>query len=221
MTLMSTPVSTNLITENGECTRKRAVDEGVKKANKNFLFRWSWKKSNLAGQEFLESRVDVPDFSKAHDFKLNKEGIQRALWIEAANTVRIYADIQISRSLRRVGMPCRYVVPRLEHYGMEPEPEPELIPVTSHEMTINYHLEHFQAVVPRVRLFSVMVPKPANIQIDKCGKSHNEELGVLEKTQCEDIRGHPDEQKSPTSWYDMPLCGSTPGALRDGARAEP
>ncbi|CAG2224305.1 unnamed protein product [Mytilus edulis] len=79
--------------------------------------------------------------------------------------VRIYADIQMSRSLRRVGMPCRYVVPRLEHYGMEPEPEP--IPVTSHEMTINYHLEHFEAVVPRVRLFSVMVPKPANIQIAK------------------------------------------------------
>ncbi|VDH99364.1 Hypothetical predicted protein [Mytilus galloprovincialis] len=35
---------------------------------------------------------------------------------------------------------------------------------------------------------------------------------------CEDIRGHPDEQKSPTSWCDMPLCGSTPGALRDGTR---
>ncbi|CAG2231529.1 unnamed protein product [Mytilus edulis] len=89
---------------------------------------------------------------------------------------RIYADIQMSRSLRRVGMICRYVVPRLAHYGIEPEPEP--IPVTSHEMTINYHLQHFEAVVPR----------------------------------CEDIRGHPDEQKSPTSWYDMPLCGSTHGA---------
>ncbi|CAG2254573.1 unnamed protein product [Mytilus edulis] len=95
---------------------------------------------------------------------------------------RIYADIQMSRSLRRVGMICRYVVPRLAHYGIEPEPEP--IPVTSHEMTINYHLQHFEAVVPR----------------------------------CEDIRGHPDEHKSPTSWYGMPLCGSTPGALRDGTR---
>ncbi|CAG2212300.1 unnamed protein product [Mytilus edulis] len=30
------------------------------------------------------------------------------------------------------------------------------------------------------------------------------------KAQCEDINGHPDEQKSPTSWYAMPLCGPTP-----------
>ncbi|VDH99365.1 Hypothetical predicted protein [Mytilus galloprovincialis] len=33
------------------------------------------------------------------------------------------------------------------------------------ELPIRYHLEHFEAVVPRVRLFSVMVPKPAIIQI--------------------------------------------------------
>ena len=82
-------------------------------------------------------------------------------------SVRIYADIQVSRSLRRVGMPCRYVVPRLEHYGMKPEPDQELISVTFPDLPINYHLEHLEPVVPRVRLFSVMVPQPANTQIAK------------------------------------------------------
>ncbi|VDH99369.1 Hypothetical predicted protein [Mytilus galloprovincialis] len=92
------------------------------------------------------------------EIKHGNEKVTSGMWWKKAISVRIYADVQISRSLRRVGMPCRYVVPRLEHYGMEPEPEPEPIPVTSHEMTINYHLEHFEAVVPRVRLFFVMVP---------------------------------------------------------------
>ncbi|VDI81529.1 Hypothetical predicted protein [Mytilus galloprovincialis] len=45
-----------------------------------------------------------------------------------------------------------------------------------------------------------MVPKPAIIQIADGG----------EIVECEDIYGHPDEQKSLTSWYAMPLCGSTP-----------
>ncbi|XP_052060646.1 uncharacterized protein LOC127732826 [Mytilus californianus] len=99
MTIMSTPVSmsTNLITEHAEDTsQKRAVDEGVKKTKKKLLLRWSWKKSNPAGLEFLESRIDLPDFSRAQDFKLKvyKEGIQRGLWIEATHTfVRVCTKI--------------------------------------------------------------------------------------------------------------------------------
>ncbi|CAC5401993.1 unnamed protein product [Mytilus coruscus] len=96
---MSTPVSmsTNLITEHAEGTsQKRAVDEGVKKIKKRLLSRYSWKNSNPAGLEFLESRIDLPDFSRAQDFKLKvyKEGIQRGLWIEATHTfVRVCTKI--------------------------------------------------------------------------------------------------------------------------------
>ncbi|CAG2242308.1 unnamed protein product [Mytilus edulis] len=171
---------------------------------------------------------------------------------------RIYADIQMSRSLRRVSIPCRYVVPRPEHYGMEPEREPEPIPVTSHEMTINYHLEHFEAVVPRCEdirghpdeqksatSWCAMPlccstpgelgrePEPdqrANLIKFKhyltcvCYEKVSGEVECLQLiVQCEDIGGHPDEQESPTNWYAMPLCGSTPGALRAraGTRTNP
>ncbi|CAG2241800.1 unnamed protein product [Mytilus edulis] len=83
----STPVSTNLLQKTPECTRKRTVEDGGKKNNKKILLRYSWKKSNPAGLEFLESRADVPDFSRAQDFKMNvyKEGIKRGLWLEANN----------------------------------------------------------------------------------------------------------------------------------------
>ncbi|VDH99367.1 Hypothetical predicted protein [Mytilus galloprovincialis] len=64
----------------------------------------------------------------------------------------------MSKSLRRVGND----MPLCGSTRMEPSLPPM-------KMTINDHLEHFEAV-------------------------------------CEDKRGHPDEQKSPTSWYDMPLC---------------
>ncbi|CAG2231530.1 unnamed protein product [Mytilus edulis] len=104
---------------------------------------------------------------------------------------------------------------------MEPEPDQELISDTSPDLPINDHLEHLEPVVPRVRLFPVMVPKPTIIQIADVGRNSgvSGEVECLQLIfQCEDIRGHPDEQKSPTSWYDMPLCGSTPGALRDGTR---
>ncbi|CAG2241804.1 unnamed protein product [Mytilus edulis] len=86
MNATSTPVSTNLLQKNPECTRKRTVEDGGKKTIK-ILLRYSWKKSNPAGLEFLESRADVPDFSRAQDFKMNvyKEGIKRGLWLEANN----------------------------------------------------------------------------------------------------------------------------------------
>ncbi|XP_076088863.1 uncharacterized protein LOC143059266 [Mytilus galloprovincialis] len=87
MNATSTPVSTNLLQKKPECTRKRTVEDGGKKNNKKILLRYSWKKSNPAGLEFLESRADVPDFSRAQDFKMNvyKEGIKRGLWLEANN----------------------------------------------------------------------------------------------------------------------------------------
>ncbi|CAG2208382.1 unnamed protein product [Mytilus edulis] len=87
MTVTSTPVSTNLLQKKPECTRKRTFEEGGK-INNNKLLRYSWKKSNPAGLEFLENRADAPDFSRAQDFKLNvyKEGIERGLWLEANNT---------------------------------------------------------------------------------------------------------------------------------------
>ncbi|VDI69837.1 Hypothetical predicted protein [Mytilus galloprovincialis] len=94
------------------------------------------------------------------------------------------------------------------HYGLKQDPVQ--IQVISPEQPINNYLEHFEAVVSRARFNSVMVLKPAI----KGGNGWNSVQGrfshCLELFECEDINGHPDEQKSPTSWYAMPLWGRTP-----------
>ncbi|CAG2240346.1 unnamed protein product [Mytilus edulis] len=60
---------------------------------------------------------------------------------------------------------------------MEPEPDQELISDTSPDLPINDHLEHLEPVVPRVRLFPVMVPKPTIIQIADVGKNSGDVQG--------------------------------------------
>ncbi|XP_052067325.1 uncharacterized protein LOC127706709 [Mytilus californianus] len=113
-----------------------------------------------------------------------------------APRVRTYVDNQMNRRLRRVGMPYGYVAPRVEAprcsrrlLGLEPEPV--LVPVASLELPRNDQPEHFEAVVPRARLFSVMVPEAAiqiaaeviideddMVEVELAG----EELSVLEST---------------------------------------
>ncbi|XP_063417534.1 uncharacterized protein LOC134700095 [Mytilus trossulus] len=110
-----------------------------------------------------------------------------------APRVRKYVDNQMNRRLRRVGMPYSYVAPRQEAprcsrrlLGLEPEPV--LVPVASPELPRNDQPEHFEAViVPRARLFSVMVPEAAiqiaddeddMVEVEIAG----EELSVLEST---------------------------------------
>ncbi|XP_063431563.1 uncharacterized protein LOC134714253 [Mytilus trossulus] len=104
-----------------------------------------------------------------------------------APRVRTYVDNQMNRRLRRVGMPYGYVAPRLEAprcsrrlLGLEPEPVP--VPVASPELPRNDQPEHFDAVVPRARLFSVMVPEAAIQIADDEDDMVEEELSVLEST---------------------------------------
>ena len=59
MTVMVTPVSTNLITENDECTRKRAVDEGVKKANKKLISIVGTRQVTSYGIQFCEELIET------------------------------------------------------------------------------------------------------------------------------------------------------------------
>ncbi|CAC5380645.1 unnamed protein product [Mytilus coruscus] len=114
-----------------------------------------------------------------------------------APRVRTYVDNQMNRRLRRVGMPYGYVVPRPEAprcsrriLGLEPEPA-VLVPVASPEQPRNDDAGHFEAVVPRIRLFSDMVPEPAmqiadEVTIDEDAmvevEAAGEELSVLELT---------------------------------------
>ncbi|XP_063398956.1 uncharacterized protein LOC134683580 [Mytilus trossulus] len=104
-----------------------------------------------------------------------------------APRVRTYVDNQMNRRLQRVGMPYGYVAPRLEAprcsrrlLGLEPEPV--RVAVASPELPRNDQPEHFDAVVPRARLFSVMVPEAAIQIADDEDDMVEEELSVLEST---------------------------------------
>ncbi|XP_071124234.1 uncharacterized protein [Mytilus edulis] len=68
---------------------------------------------------------------------------------------------------------------------------------------------------PDQELISVTSPEP--VPVSSCSPTLNdgyrfdiEEYGAKTDEKCEDINGHPDDQKSSTSWYAMPLCGPTP-----------